>query len=324
MLLEIAMMSATSTPTKKYTLFPIRDQEAWDMYQTHLKAFWTAEECDLSLDRRDFETLKPPEKKFIKFVLAFFAAADGIVNENLAINFINEFDGQEVKAFYSIQQFIEVIHSTVYSELIDTLISDEKEKSKLFNALDTYPSIKRKADWAFKYMNREKPLSHRLFAYIFVEGLQFQTSFAAIFYFKKRNLMPGLCQQNDFVSRDEGLHAKFSALMFSRVNKETKDVVDEKLAHQIVSEVVAVEKEFMDEALDISLIGMNKEDMYEYIKFVADFFLDMTGFKKLYEVSNPFPFMEMISMTKKVNFFEHRPTEYQLASKGEFSLDMDF
>ena len=308
---------------KRYTLFPIRDHEVWKQYQTHLSAFWTAEEVDLSLDRRDFETLKPPEQRFIKFILAFFAAADGIVNENLAVNFINEFDEIEIKAFYSLQQFIEVIHSTVYSELIETLVADQKEQEKLFNALETFPSIKKKADWAFRYMNKDRSLAERLFAFTFVEGLQFQTSFAAIFYFKKRNLLPGLCTSNDFISRDEGLHAKFSALMFARVNAKTNDV-DAKTAQRIVREVVAVEKEFMDSALNIALIGMNKDDMFDYIKFVADYFLTMLGFEKNYNAINPFPFMQMISMEKRVNFFEHRPTEYQLAKKGEFSLTEDF
>ena len=314
------MMSAAK---KKYTLFPIRDTEAWELYQQHLKCFWTAEECDLGLDRRDFEKLRPPEKKFISFVLAFFAAADGIVNENLAINFINEFDSQEIKAFYSLQQFIEVIHSTVYSELIDTLIEKKEDKMKLFNALENYPSIKKKADWAFKYMNKEKSLTVRLFAYILVEGLQFQTSFAAIFYFKKRNLMPGLCQTNDFIARDENLHSKFSALMFKRENAKTNEV-DQKLAYEIVKECVDIETEFMNSALDIAIIGMNKKEMEIYIKFVADYWLDFAGFEPLYKVLNPFEFMNAIGMQKKVNFFEHRPTEYQLASKGEFSLDEDF
>ena len=309
--------------SKRYTLFPIQEKEVWKMYQTHLQCFWTAEEVDLSEDRKDFDTLKAPEQNFIKFVLGFFAAADGIVNENLAVNFINEFDEIEIKSFYALQQFIEVIHSTVYSELIDTLISDETEKNKLFNALDTYPSIKKKADWAFKYMNEQRSLAERLFAFTFVEGLQFQTSFAAIFYFKKRNLMPGLCSSNEFIARDEGLHAKFSTIMFKRVNNKSKDV-DEALAFKIVKEVVQVEKNFMNDALDVSLIGMNKDSMADYIEFVADYFLCMLGFKKLFGTANPFVFMEMISMNTKTNFFEHRPSQYQLAKKGEFSLDEDF
>lgn len=322
------MSVVNSGKPNKYCLYPIGDEEVWALYKQSVATFWTAEEIDLENDRKDFETLRPPEQDFIKLVLAFFASSDAIVNENLHTNFKLEIDGLETKFFYAYQEFIECIHQETYSELINSILTDEKEKHKLFNALENFDSIKAKADWAFKYMNKDIDLATRLFAFTFVEGLQFQSSFAAIFYFKKRNKMGGLCKSNEFISRDEGLHAAFSALQFRRHNKDT--FVDQAKAERIVTEVVNIEKQFMKDALNVAIIGMNAAQMEEYIEFVADYFLNMLGFDKMYHTKNPFDFMQLISLQGKTNMFEARISEYAKAGvmnskeEREFSLDVDF
>ena len=314
------------------SLFPIADNEVWQLFKLAQSSYWTSEEIDLSLD--DFESLKLPEKNFVKMVLCFFNSADILVNKNLCANFISESfaDTPEIQAFYWLQGFMEVIHSETYSILIDTYFTNKKEKADAFNAIKTVPSIREKALWVTKYMNRERPTHVRLAGFALVEGLQFSGSFCAIFWLKKRNLCPGLGFSNNLISRDEGLHTKFSCLMFKRENAklDVKDRLSQEDAHLMVSECVAIEDKFVCDSLKVSLIGMNANLMSQYIRFVADVILQLLGFEKLYNVSNPFEWMESISLEGKMNFFEGRVAEYQKANVGqstserEFKLNCDF
>ncbi|MBS1647241.1 MAG: ribonucleotide-diphosphate reductase subunit beta [Bacteroidetes bacterium] len=312
----------------RFVLFPIKHKDIWDMYKKAEASFWTAEEIDLASDIQDWETkLNADEKHFIKHVLAFFAASDGIVNENLAINFLNEVQYPEARCFYGFQVMMENIHSETYSLLIDTYIKDPAEKDKLFHAIDTVPCVGKKAEWALKWINNGS-FAERLIAFAAVEGIFFSGSFCSIFWLKKRGLMPGLSFSNELISRDEGLHCDFACLLHSQlVNKVSVAKITE-----IITNAVSIEKEFVSDAIPVRLIGMNADLMCQYIEFVADRLLVSLGCPKYYNASNPFPFMEMISLQGKTNFFEKRVAEYQKAGvatksktdNNNFNLDEDF
>lgn len=311
----------------RFVLFPIQHDDIWSFYKKAEASFWTAEEIDLQADLVDWETkLNDDERHFVKHVLAFFAASDGIVNENLAENFLSEVQYTEAKFFYGFQVAIENIHSETYSLLIDTYIKDTKDKNYLFNAIDTMAPVKKKADWALRWID-EGNFAERLVAFAAVEGIFFSGSFCSIFWLKKRGLMPGLAFSNELISRDEGLHCDFACLLYNNhvVNKLSKEKVQ-----KIIVDAVEIEKEFILEALPVRLIGMNSELMAQYIEFVADRLLQELGNDKIYNVSNPFDFMEMISIQGKTNFFEKRVAEYQKAgvlnndADQTFSMDEDF
>lgn len=310
----------------RFVLFPIQYADIWKMYKQAEASFWTAEEIDLSCDIADWERLTPDEQHFVKHVLAFFAASDGIVNENLAVNFIREVQIPEARCFYGFQVAIENIHSETYSLLIDTYIKDPKEKTYLFNAIETVPCVKKKADWALRWIEHAPSFAHRLLAFAAVEGIFFSGSFCAIFWLKKRGLMPGLTFSNELISRDEGLHCDFACLLYAHLENKLPQTD----IHALITEAVAAEKEFITEALPVSLIGMNADMMCEYIEFVADRLLVALGCDKIWNATNPFDFMEMISLTGKTNFFEKRVAEYQkagvMAEKEQqiFAIDEEF
>lgn len=311
---------------ERFVLFPIQHNKIWEMYKQAEASFWTAEEIDLAPDMKDWESLNSDERHFISHVLAFFAASDGIVNENLVINFMQDVTIPEARCFYGFQIAIENIHAETYSLLIDTYIKDEQEKSKMFNAIDTIPCVKKKADWALKWIEDSPSFAHRLIAFAAVEGIFFSGSFCSIFWLKKRGLMPGLSFSNELISRDEGLHCDFACLIYTMLNNK----LEAKEVNSIIMEAVEFEKEFVSDALPVSLIGMNAEMMCDYIEFVADRLLVSLGYDKVYNAKNPFPWMEMISLQGKTNFFEKRVAEYQKAgvsAKKEdhsFSIDEDF
>tara|TARA_S200000501_G_scaffold47588_1_gene38384 strand:+ start:10083 stop:11123 length:1041 start_codon:yes stop_codon:yes gene_type:complete len=318
------------TPNR-FVLFPIEHTDIWEMYKLHAAAFWTAEEIDLAEDAKDWKKLNDNERHFLKHVLAFFAASDGIVNENLVTNFADEVQWAEARCFYGFQIMMENIHAETYSLLIDTYITDPIEKDHLFNALETVPSVKKKGNWALKWLSRKKgTFAQRLVAFAAVEGIFFSGSFCAIFWLKKRGLMPGLTFSNELISRDEGLHCDFACLLHNQLNRGA----GENIIHRIISEAVEIETEFVTSALPVELIGMNAGLMRQYIEFVADRLLVSLGASKLYDVSNPFPWMEMISMQGKTNFFEKRVGEYQKSGvkdgatlgsvQQRFSVDEDF
>lgn len=311
----------------RFVLFPIQHDDIWSFYKKAEASFWTAEEIDLAPDLIDWENkLNNDERHFIKHVLAFFAASDGIVNENLAENFLSEVQYTEAKFFYGFQVTIENIHSETYSLLIDTYIKDTNEKNHLFNAIDTLDCVKKKADWALRWIDKGS-FAERLVAFAAVEGIFFSGSFCSIFWLKKRGLMPGLTFSNELISRDEGLHCDFACLLYNNhmVNKLPKERITE-----IIVDAVSIEKEFVTDALPVKLIGMNSDLMQQYIEFVADRLLVELGNEKVFNATNPFDFMEMISIQGKTNFFEKRVGEYQkagvLAGKENqtFSLDEDF
>lgn len=290
----------------RFVLFPIKYHDIWNMYKTHVQAFWTAEEIDLSQDLSHWAKLNENEQHFIKHVLAFFAASDGIVNENLVVNFMQDVTIPEARCFYGFQIAMENIHSETYSLLIDTYIKDENEKNGLFQAIETLDCVKKKAQWAMKWIETAPSFAHRLVAFAAVEGIFFSGSFCSIFWLKNRGLMPGLAHSNELISRDEGLHTQFASLIYSKLeNKLTQLEVE-----AIICNAVEVEKEFVTDALPVSLIGMNAKMMTQYIEFVADHLIGTLGYKKVYNVENPFPFMDMISLTGKTNFFERRVSEY--------------
>ena len=311
----------------RFVLFPIQHDDIWSFYKKAEASFWTAEEIDLQADLVDWESkLNDNERHFVKHVLAFFAASDGIVNENLAENFLSEVQYTEAKFFYGFQIAIESIHSETYSLLIDTYIKDTKDKAYLFNAIDTMDCVRKKADWALRWID-EGNFAERLVAFAAVEGIFFSGSFCSIFWLKKRGLMPGLAFSNELISRDEGLHCDFACLLYNNhvVNKLSKEKIK-----QIIVDAVEIEKEFILDALPVRLIGMNSDLMAQYIEFVADRLLQELGNDKIYNVSNPFDFMEMISIQGKTNFFEKRVAEYQKAgvlnndADQTFSTDEDF
>jgi ribonucleoside-diphosphate reductase beta chain len=312
--------------TNRFVLFPIQHSDIWQMYKKAEASFWTAEEIDLAQDQSDWENLNDGERHFISHVLAFFAASDGIVNENLGANFFNEVQYPEAKCFYGFHIMMENIHSETYSLLIDTYIKDPKEKQRLFHALDTVPCVQRKGEWALKWINSDN-FAERLVAFAAVEGIFFSGSFCSIFWLKKRGLMPGHTISNELISRDEGLHCDFACLLYTQhlKGKLSKDRV-----YEIIRDAVSIEQEFVTDALPVNLIGMNAKMMSEYIEFVADRLLVALGYPKIYNVTNPFDFMEMISLQGKTNFFEKRVAEYQKAGvmsekdQHKFSLEEDF
>jgi len=292
----------------RFVLFPIKHPKIWEMYKKAEASFWTAEEIDLSQDMKDWEKMTEGEQHFIKTVLAFFAASDGIVLENLAARFLEEIQVPEARCFYGFQIAMENIHSETYSLLIDTYIKDTAEKQKLLTAIEHTPSIKKKADWAIKWMEEKTDsFAKRLVAFAAVEGIFFSGSFCSIFWLKKRSKMPGLTFSNELISRDEGLHCDFACLLYSMLeNKLPVDTIND-----IIREAVAVEKEFVCESLPVSLIGMNADMMSQYIEFVADRLLVALGHDKIFHAMNPFDWMEMISLQGKTNFFEKRVGDYQ-------------
>lgn len=310
----------------RFVIFPIQHQELWGEYKKQQACIWTAEEIDLSADLDDWRNvLNDDEKHFVKHVLAFFAASDGIVNENLAENFVREVQYTEAKFFYGFQIMMENIHSETYSLLIDTYISDPSEKHKLFHAVETIPAVKKKADWALKWINSPH-FQERLIAFAAVEGIFFSGSFCSIFWLKKRGLMPGLSFSNELISRDEGMHCDFAVLLHNKylANKVLEDRIKE-----IITSALEIEKEFILESLPVRLIGMNSDLMSQYLEFVADRLLVSLGCSKVYNSENPFDFMTNISLQGKTNFFEKRVGEYQKAgvlnsSENSFDLDVEF
>ena len=302
----------------RFVLFPIKYDKIWEMYKKAENSFWTAEEVDLSADQKDWERLNDGERHFITHVLAFFAASDGIVNENLAVNMMNAVQLPEARCFYGFQIMIENIHSEMYSLLIDTYVKDPVEKNRLFHAMETVPCVKKKAEWALQYIENGS-FVQRLVAFAAVEGIFFSGSFCSIFWLKKRGLMPGLATSNEFISRDEGLHCDFACLLYSMLkNKLTQEEVT-----AIITDAVRIEQEFVTDAIPVNLIGMNAKLMCQYIEFVADRLLNSLGYPKVYNSENPFDFMETISLEGKTNFFEKRVSEYKKAGVGVDRADQE-
>ena len=309
----------------RFVMFPIKHNDIWEMYKKQIDCFWRAEEIDLSKDLTNWESLNADERHFISMILAFFAASDGIVLENLASRFMSEIQVSEARAFYGFQIAMENIHSETYSLLIETYIKDKDEKSKLFNAIEHFPCIKKKSDWAQKWIHDNRSsFATRLVAFACVEGIFFSGAFCSIYWLKKRGLMPGLTFSNELISRDEALHCEFAILLYSKLLKK----IDKVRIHELIKEAVDIETEFICEALPCRLIGMNSELMSQYIRFVADRLCVQLGYKKIYNVSNPFDFMELISLESKTSFFERRSDAYALANKSgvneAFSLNEDF
>jgi len=316
-----------SPSSSRYVLFPIKYPEIYRLAKVQTACFWTVEEGNLAQDVEDLKTLTPNERHFLLHVLAFFAAADGIVMSNIDCNFANEVQIAEARYFYSAQNFIEAIHSEAYSLMIDTYVTDPLQKAELFNAIETMPGVRKKADWALKHMDRgSRSFAQRLVAFGCVECIHFSGSFCAIFWFKKRGLLPGLAFYNEFISRDEGLHVHGCVVLYSYLRHKLAD----QEIYDIVDEAVQVECEFITQSLPVMLIGMNSDLMIQYVKFVADYYLQQLGVRQLYHVPNPFDFMENISLQGKTNFFERGVTEYQrsgVLSKPEdhvFTLDAEF
>ena len=296
----------------RYTLFPIQHQDVWDIYTKMKALMWHAEEINLERDLEDWPKMTEDERHFIKYVLAFFAGADGIVLENLGTRFMNEISIPEVRCVYGFQLMMENIHSHTYSLLIDTLIKNPQEKEFLFNGMTTIPVIGKKDQWALKWIDSDASFPTRLLAFLVVEGIFFSGSFCALFWLKGRNLMPGLCFSNELISKDENLHAEFAVLLYSKiVNK-----LDESVVHAIFKEAVDIEKEFINEAIPCRLIGMNAESMATYIEFVADYWLKQLGYSALFNASNPFSFMvnQSLSTLQKTDFFAHKVSNYNMAS----------
>tara|TARA_Y100000389_G_C17466226_1_gene525871 strand:- start:4128 stop:5102 length:975 start_codon:yes stop_codon:yes gene_type:complete len=310
-----------SENSNRYVMFPIVDADIWKSYKTQMECFWRAEEVDLSKDYNDWEKLTENEKYFIKMVLAFFAASDGIVLENIGIRFMSEVQLPEARAFYGFQIMMENIHSEMYSLLIDSYIKNTDEKNQCFHAIENFPCIKKKADWAIKWINDKRSVfATRLVAFACVEGIFFSGSFCAIYWLKKRGLMPGLTFSNELISRDEGMHTDFAVLLYSKLQKK----INKGRIYEIIKEAVEIEKEFICEALPCRLIGMNSMLMKQYIEFVADRLIVQFGYEKIYNSSNPFDFMEMISIEGKTNFFEKRVGDYSLSSNKKDDSVFDF
>lgn len=316
----------------RFVLFPIQYPHIWEKYKQAFASSWSVEEVDLSKDMTDWKTLNDGEHLFIKHVLAFFAASDGIVTENLATSFMSEVQIPEVRCFYGFQIMMENVHSEMYSLLLDTYIKDPKEKAHLFNAIETIPSIKEKADWGLKWINKTRSFAERLIAFAVVEGIFFSGSFCAIFWLKKRGKMHGLSFSNELISRDEGLHCEFACMLYKTM---INNKLDQARIYEIFDEAVAIEKRFIHDALPVNLIGINAKLMSEYIEFVADRWLVELGCNKKYNSKNPFDWMELISLPGKTNFFESRVSEYQksgvvasananASGNSTFALDADF
>ncbi len=317
------------TETKsRFVIFPIQYNDIWSMYKKHVSTYWTVEEIDFAKDNKDWDKLEKGEQHFIKNILAFFAASDGIVNENLVLNFMTEIKVPEALAFYSFQTAIETVHSETYSLLIDTYIKNEEEKTRLLNAVETIPCVAKKANWAIKWIeNKKDNFATRLVAFACVEGIFFSGAFCSIYWLKERGVMPGLTFSNELISRDESLHTEFAILLYSHiVNK-----LSEKEVHDIIKDAVVIEKEFIIDSLPCRLLGMNSELMSQYIEFVSDRICIQLGYSKIYNVSNPFDFMDRIGLEDKQNFFEVRVSNYSKAelhntenSKLDFNMDDDF
>ena len=308
----------------RFVTFPIKYNDIWDMYKKQVDCFWRAEEIDLTKDLAYWETLEQGERHFISMILAFFAASDGIVLENLASRFMSDVQVSEARAFYGFQIAMENVHSETYSLLIETYIKDKEEKHKLFNAIENFPCIKKKSDWAQKWIHDNRSsFATRLVAFACVEGIFFSGAFCSIYWLKKRGLMPGLTFSNELISRDEALHCEFAVLLYSKLVKK----IDKARIHEIIKEAVEIETEFICEALPCKLIGMNSDLMTQYIKFVADRLVVQLGYKKIYNITNPFDFMELISLEGKTNFFERKVSEYSLANKqieNAFEISEEF
>ena len=308
----------------RLVVYPIKHPDIWSQYKKHLMSFWTVEELDFSKDYKDWQKLNKNEQHFIKYVLGFFAASDGIVNINLVENFINQVEILEAKIYYRFQATMEDIHAECYSLMIDTYIKDDNEKNELLNAIESIPCIKQKADWAIKWIeNNRATYAQRLIAFACVEGIFFSGSFCAIYWLKARNLMPGLCTSNEFIARDEGLHCDFACLMYSKLNIDER--LDFEIVKEIFEEVVSIEIGFITESLPCKLIGMNMDLMSQYIKYTADRLLIDLGYSKIYHETNPFDFMENISLEGKTNFFERRPSEYKKSNNNiNYEEEIDF
>ena len=309
----------------RFVMFPIQHQDIWDMYKKQIDCFWRAEEIDLSKDVAHWDSLNEDERYFISMILAFFSSSDGIVVENLAVRFMNDVQVSEARAFYAFQIAMETIHSEVYSVLIDTYIKDNAEKTKLFRAIDNYPCIKKKADWCKHWIHDNRSsFATRLVAFACVEGIFFSGAFCSIFWLKKRRLMPGLTFSNELISRDEALHTTFAVLLYSKLQKKASKAK----IYEIIKEAVEIEKEFIVDALPCRMIGMNSTLMKQYIEFVADRLVVQLGYDKIYDASNPFDFMELISLEGKSNMFERKISEYALADKtissDIFDLNAEF
>ena len=307
----------------RFVIFPIQYQDIWDLYKKALATFWTVEEINLSKDKEDWAKLNENEKYFIKNILAFFASSDGVVMENLVERFMNDIQISEARSFYAYQIFNENIHSETYSLLIDTYIDDHKEKSNLLKAIDNHPIVKLKSDWALKWIaDKQSSFAKRLIAFAVVEGIFFSGSFCAIYWLKKRGLMAGLTFSNELISRDEGLHTDFAVLLYSKLENKLPLIE----FNNIIKEAVDIEIQFITRSLPCKLIGMNSDLMSEYIKFVADRLCTQLGYGKIYNVGNPFDFMELISLRPKSNFFEVRVGEYQKgdATGNDFDMDSEF
>lgn len=305
----------------RFVMFPIKHEDIWTMYKKQVDSFWRAEELDLTKDLAHWDGLSKEEQYFISMILAFFAASDGIVLENLAMRFMNDVQISEARAFYGFQIAMENIHSECYSLLIETYIRNKEEKHRLFHAIENYPCIKKKADWAQKWIHDNRSsFATRLVAFACVEGIFFSGAFCSIFWLKKRGLMPGLTFSNELISRDEALHCEFAVLLYSKLQKK----INKSRIHEIIKEAVEIETEFICEALPCRLIGMNSELMTQYIKFVADRLCVQLGYEKIYNVSNPFDFMELISLENKGNFFERKVSDYALANKSNSQDAFEF
>lgn len=313
-------MSGISVSNNKYSIFPIRYKGLWDAFETHHKSFWTIKDVDLSQDLPQLKSLSKDEIHYITHVLAFFAQSDGIVNENLAVRFYNEVDIPEARAFYADQIQREAVHAWMYSLLIDTYVKDQIEKQRLFNAIESVPAVKKKAEWALRWIDSQDEFVKRLVAFAVVEGVFFSGSFCAIFWFRKRGLLPGLATANNWISRDEGMHWEFAVLLYHTLGLK----ISPEDFRSIVIDAVDIEKEFVREALPVGLIGMNADLMCQYIEYVADLVSRRFGFTTIYGVENPFDFMRMNDMETKVNFFEKRVSEYSLSESSELSLNADF
>lgn len=307
-------------PNRSLCLFPIKNPKVWELYKKAEASFWTAEEVDLADDLKDWKSLTDPERHFLLTTLAFFAGSDGLVNENLAENFMSEVQIMEAKCFYGFQIAMENIHNETYSLLIDTYVQDAEMKNHLFNALETVPCVRRKADWARRWMSRDRAtFGERLTAFACVEGIFFSGSFCSIFWMKKRGLMNGLCFTNELISRDEGLHCTFACLLFSMLERPPPN----ERIYEILGDAVEIEKSFVCDALPTDLIGINSRLMCQYIEFVADGLLHMLGVPKLYNATNPFDWMDMISLEGRTNFFERRVSEYSKANVGMQAEDRE-
>mgnify|MGYP001138052716 CR=1 FL=1 len=322
---EITQEVLLTGDDNRYVMFPIKDQQVWQMYKDSLDSFWRVDEVDLSKDLVHWGNLTDNEQYFISIILAFFAASDGIVLENLVQRFMSDVQLSEARAFYGFQIAMENIHSEMYSILIDTYINETDEKNKLFHALENFPCIKKKADWSIKWINdKQSSFSTRCVAFACVEGIFFSGAFCSIYWLKKRGIMPGLTFSNELISRDEALHTEFAVLLY---NKYCEKLSKEKI-YEIINEAVEIEKEFICHALPCRLIGMNSDLMSTYIEFVADRLITQLGYPKIFNVACPFDFMELISIEGKTNFFERRVGEYALANKSKnsdiFNLDSTF